>query len=296
MLSLENRVHSKLLTAVQTLVTNEDVWGITIPLTKQKAGAPCLPVQEQSAAVLALAERCYRGLPRKPVDAAPAALTLHELRVQQALRAASSSSRQGCDGAVWGLFEALLQSLSHSHSHLPHLPTWVQAQPHIASLPPPSFQLRQCTQRSLLTHHFHPGSLSPRSCVTAFQSLNVLDRTIPWKQRYFTEVPFTAKEALISTCFYKARESWKCCTICTDLERTSPEFTVIIFFPLERAMIQKGTATQESPAPGELLPPLPMLLLPYYPLHSHCDILNRETAVEHVSWTNPLFNQKVPLG
>lgn len=56
-------------------------------------------------------------------------------------------------------------------------------------------------------------------------------------------------------------------------------------------MIQKGTALEERPAPGELLLTLPMLLLPYYPLHSHCDIPNRKTAVEHIVFQiNPLLD------
>lgn len=69
----------------------------------RKQEPPCLPVQEQSAAVLALAERCYRGLPRKPSDAAPAALTLHELRVQPGTESWFLQLQAGLwQGYVWG--------------------------------------------------------------------------------------------------------------------------------------------------------------------------------------------------
>lgn len=131
---------------------------------------PCLPVQEQSSAVLALAERCYRGLPRKPADAAPAALTLHELRVQRGTESWWFAPAPG--RTVMGLCLRLSYSQSPAPTaHPSHLPTQVQVQPHTACFPPPSFQLRQHTQRSLLTHHFHPGSSSLRCCVTAFQSV-----------------------------------------------------------------------------------------------------------------------------
>lgn len=117
-----------------------------------------------SAAVLALAGRCYPGLPRKPADAAPAALPLHELRVQRGTESCSSSSRQDCHGAV------LRFSSPSPPFPSPHR---VQAPPHRTCFPPPSFQLTQCTRRSFLSHHFHPGSLSPRCCVTALQAVGM---------------------------------------------------------------------------------------------------------------------------
>lgn len=214
----------------------------------RKQESPCLPVQEQSAAVLALAERCYPGLPRKPADAAPAALPLHELRVQRGTESCSSSSRQDCDGAV---FEAFLQSTSRSHS--PPFPS-----PHPSTsttthdLLPCSFLSAQTMHTKVIPHPSFPSRfpLTEMLCDSFPACWNVLDRGIPG---HFTEVSFTAEEALIHTCFYKPRESWKCCKICTDLERITPEFAVIIFPPLETAMIQKGTALQESPTPGELL-------------------------------------------
>lgn len=154
---------------------------------------PCLPVQEQSAAVLALAERCYRGLPRKPADAAPAALTLHELRVQRGTESWwCSSSRQDCDGAV---FEAFLQSVSCSHS--PPFPS-----PHPSTgttthgLFPSSFLSAQTTHTKVTSHPSLPSRflLTEMLCDSFSVCLSVLDRGIPWKQRYFNEVPFTARK------------------------------------------------------------------------------------------------------
>lgn len=134
----------------------------------RKQEPPCLPVQEQSAAVLALADRCYLRLPRKPADAAPAALTLYELRVQ---RGTESWLLQLQAGLWWAAFEASLQSISCSHS--PPLPS-----PHPSTgtithgLFPSSFLSAQTLHTKVTHHHhFHPGSLWLRCCATAFQSV-----------------------------------------------------------------------------------------------------------------------------
>lgn len=154
---------------------------------------PCLPVQEQSAAVLALAERCYRGLPRKPADAAPAALTLHELRVQRGTESWWFAPAPG--RTVMGLCLRLSYSQSPAPTaHPSHLPTQVQVQPH--SLFPSSFLSAQTTHTKVTSHPSLPSRflLTEMLCDSFSVYLSVLDRGIPWKQRYFTEVPFTARK------------------------------------------------------------------------------------------------------
>lgn len=85
---------------------NEDVRALTIALTKQKAEGS-VPARAGSAAVLALAEEMLSGLPRKPEDADPAALTLHKLTGSsagdEALRRlvfSSGSQERFCCGRV----------------------------------------------------------------------------------------------------------------------------------------------------------------------------------------------------
>lgn len=141
----------------------------------------------------------------------------------EALRAGSSSSRQDCDGAV---FEAFLQSISCSHS-----PPFPPEYRHNHSLFPSSFLSAQTMHTKVTPSLPSSFPLTEMLCDSFSLCLNVLDRPTLWKKRYFTEVPFTAEEAFISTCSYRPRKSRKCCIICTDLERTTPEFTVIIFSP-----------------------------------------------------------------
>lgn len=169
MLSLENRVHSKLDCSTNLGYKWRDLSHHN-PSDKAESRSLHACMRSSSAAAVALAARCYRGLPQKPAGAAPAALAAWT----------ESSAR------LWGLVPpapgttamGLCLRLSCSQSpaptaHLSHLPTWVQAPPHTGCFPPPSLQLRQCTQRSLLTHHFHPGCLSARCCVTAIQSVRM---------------------------------------------------------------------------------------------------------------------------
>lgn len=192
-------------------------------------------------------QRCYLGLPRKPADAAPAALALHELRVQ---RGTESWLLQLQAGLWWAVVEAFLQSISCSHSPplpSPHPSTGTTTQ---ACFPPPPFQLWQRTQRSLLTITFiHVPS--DQDAVTAFQSVWMFwSRLFPGSRdillTFLNPVHWVPEEPLISTCFYKPRESWKHCTISTDLERITPEFTVIIF-PLGNSHDSEGNChTGES--------------------------------------------------
>lgn len=226
MLSLENRVHSKLLAAVQTLVTDEDVWAITIPLTKQKAGASMPACAGTECCSLGTGREMLSGVATETIECSPSsfdfAWTESSARHWELVSPAPGRT----------VFEAFLQSIFCSHSPpFPSPPLSTGTSTH--GLFPSSFLSAQTLHTKVTLHPSLPSRfpLTEMLCGSFSVCLNVLGRAIPWKQRYFTEVPFTAEEALISTCFYKSRGSWKGCAICTDLERTTLEFTVIFFSP-----------------------------------------------------------------
>lgn len=140
----------------------------------------------------------------------------------EALRAAPPAPGRTVMGLFWGF---------PPPARLSHLPTGYK--PHHTG--PASLLL------PFSSHNAHEGHSS------AIISIQVPShRDAVWQlcrllecSGHFTEVSFTAEEALTYTCFYKPRESWKCSKICTDLERITPEFTEIIFSPWKQPWFRR---------------------------------------------------------
>lgn len=109
MLSSENRVHSKHLTLQHRFVLQIKMFEQSQSLWRsKKQKPPCLPVRNGVLQSWHSVERCYQGLPQKPEDADPAALTLHKLTASSAgdetlrMLVVSSSSQAGLRWAcIW---------------------------------------------------------------------------------------------------------------------------------------------------------------------------------------------------
>lgn len=154
---------------------------------------PCLPVQEQCCS-LGTGREMLSGVATETSRCSPSSFDFAwtESSARHWELVVCSSSRQDCDGAV---FEAFLQSVSCSHS-----PPFPSPHPRTGTttygLFPSSFLSAQTTHTKVTSHSSLPSRflLTEMLCDSFSVCLSVLDRGIPWKQRYFTEVPFTARK------------------------------------------------------------------------------------------------------
>lgn len=151
----------------------------------RKQEPPCVPVQEQCCS-LGTGREMLSGVATETSGCSPSsfgfAWTESSARHWELAAPAPGRAVMGCG---WG-FPTVNLLLTQPAS--PISPPEYRHN-HTSLFPSSSFSALTKHTKVTPHHHFHPGSLWPRCCDSFSVCLNVLVRAIPWKQRYFTDVP-----------------------------------------------------------------------------------------------------------